>query len=76
SCHTGWNFTGNKFHDIGLTCDGIGRYKIDASSADKKYAFKTPGLRNTLYRGPDMHDGSLKSMDEVSVHYESGGVSR
>jgi cytochrome c peroxidase len=76
SCHTGWNFTDNKFHDIGLPGDDIGRYKIDASSADNKYAFKTPGLRNTLYRGPYMHDGSLKSMDEVIVHYESGGVSR
>ncbi|NEJ08354.1 c-type cytochrome [Rhizobium leguminosarum] len=76
SCHTGWNFTDNKFHDIGLPGDDIGRYEIDASSADNKYAFKTPGLRNTLYRGPYMHDGSLKSMDEVIVHYESGGVSR
>ncbi|WHO82458.1 cytochrome-c peroxidase [Rhizobium leguminosarum] len=75
SCHTGWNFTDNKFHDIGLPSDDIGRYKIDASSPDNKYAFKTPGLRNTLYRGPYMHDGSLKSMD-VIVHYESGGVSR
>ncbi|TBA77706.1 c-type cytochrome (plasmid) [Rhizobium ruizarguesonis] len=76
SCHTGWNFTDNKFHDIGLPGDDIGRYKIDARSADNKYAFKTPGLRNTLYRGPYMHNGSLKSMDEVIVHYESGGVSR
>ncbi|MHC2364370.1 cytochrome-c peroxidase [Rhizobium leguminosarum] len=76
SCHTGWNFTDNKFHDIGLPSDDIGRYKIDASSPDNKYAFKTPGLRNTLYRGPYMHDGSLKSIDEVIVHYESGGVSR
>ncbi|MBP2447928.1 cytochrome-c peroxidase [Rhizobium leguminosarum] len=76
SCHTGWNFTDNKFHDIGLPGDDIGRYKIDASSPDNKYAFKTPGLRNTLYRGPYMHDGSLKSMDEVIAHYESGGVSR
>ncbi|ARM92029.1 methylamine utilization protein MauG (plasmid) [Rhizobium sp. CIAT894] len=76
ACHTGWNFTDNKFHDIGLPGDDIGRYKIDASSPNNKYAFKTPGLRNTLYRGPYMHDGSLKSMDEVIVHYEGGGVSR
>ncbi|MBX5156400.1 c-type cytochrome [Rhizobium sp. NZLR8] len=76
SCHTGWNFTDNKFHDIGLPGDDIGRYKIDASSPNNKYAFKTPGLRNTLYRGPYMHDGSLKSMDEVIAHYESGGVNR
>ncbi|MBY4592711.1 cytochrome c peroxidase [Rhizobium redzepovicii] len=76
ACHSGWNFTDNKFHDIGLPSDDIGRYKIDPSSPGNKYAFKTPGLRNTLYRGPYMHDGSLKSMDEVITHYESGGVSR
>lgn len=76
SCHTGWNFSDNKFHDIGLPGDDIGRYKIDASSPANKYAFKTPGLRNTLYRGPYMHDGSLKSMGEVIDHYESGGVAR
>ena len=76
SCHTGWNFTDNKFHDIGLPGDDIGRYKIDASDPNNKYSFKTPGLRNTLYRNPYMHDGSLKTIGEVIDHYESGGINR
>ncbi|MBB3137892.1 cytochrome c peroxidase [Rhizobium pisi] len=76
ACHSGWNFTDNKFHDIGMPDEDLGRFKIDASSPNNQHAFKTPGLRNTLYRGPYMHDGSLKSMDEVIAHYESGGVSR
>ena len=76
ACHSGWNFTDNKFHDIGLPDEDMGRFKIDPSSPNNRHAFKTPGLRNTLYRGPYMHDGSLKSMDEVIAHYESGGVGR
>ncbi|MFB2603772.1 cytochrome-c peroxidase, partial [Rhizobium phaseoli] len=69
ACHSGWNFTDNKFHDIGLPDEDMGRFKIDPSSPHNQHAFKTPGLRNTLYRGPYMHDGSLKSMDEVIAHY-------
>ena len=76
SCHTGWNFTDNKFHDIGLPSEDIGRAKLEPDNPKAKFAFKTPGLRNTLYRGPYMHDGSLKTMAEVIEHYESGGISR
>ncbi len=76
ACHTGWNFTDNKFHDIGLPSDDIGRAKLEPNNPKAMHAFKTPGLRNTLYRGPYMHDGSLKTMEEVILHYESGGVSR
>lgn len=76
ACHTGWNFTDNKFHDIGLPGDDIGRAKLEPDNPKAMHAFKTPGLRNTLYRGPYMHDGSLKTMAEVIAHYESGGISR
>jgi cytochrome c peroxidase len=76
SCHTGWNFTDNQFHDIGLPSEDIGRGALEPNNPSAMYAFKTPGLRNTLYRGPYMHDGSLKTMEEVIEHYESGGVSR
>jgi cytochrome c peroxidase len=76
ACHSGWNFTDNKFHDIGLPSQDIGRAKLEPDNPKAKFAFKTPGLRNTLYRGPYMHDGSLKTMDEVISHYESGGINR
>jgi cytochrome c peroxidase len=75
-CHSGWNFTDNQFHDIGLPSEDIGRGKLEPDNPKAKFAFKTPGLRNTLYRGPYMHDGSLKTMAEVIAHYESGGISR
>lgn len=75
-CHSGWNFTDNKFHDIGLPSEDIGRAQFEPDNPQAKFAFKTPGLRNTLYRGPYMHDGSLKTMEEVIAHYEGGGISR
>jgi len=76
SCHSGWNFTDNQFHDIGLPGEDIGRAKLEPDNPKAMHAFKTPGLRNTLYRGPYMHDGSLKTMEQVIAHYESGGISR
>ena len=35
--------------------------------------FKAPTLRNVMISGPYMHNGSLKSIDEVLDHYFSGG---
>lgn len=76
TCHTGWNFTDNKFHDIGLPSEDIGRAKLEPDNPKALHAFKTPGLRNTLYRAPYMHDGSLPTMADVIQHYESGGIQR
>ena len=76
SCHSGWNFTDNKFHDTGMPTDDIGRAKLEPGNPKAMHAFKTPGLRNTLYRGPYMHNGSLATMEQVIAHYESGGIDR
>lgn len=37
--------------------------------------FKTPTLRNIDLTAPYMHDGSLKTLDEVVEHYNRGGAS-
>ncbi len=37
-------------------------------------AFKTPTLRNIELTAPYMHDGSLKTLRDVIVHYNNGGV--
>ncbi len=36
-------------------------------------AFKTPTLRNIELTAPYMHDGSLKTLEEVVDHYNNGG---
>ncbi len=37
-------------------------------------SFKTPTLRNIAVTAPYMHDGSLKTLNDVLVHYNNGGV--
>jgi len=36
-------------------------------------AFKTPTLRDVARTAPYMHDGSLKTLDEVVEFYDKGG---
>lgn len=75
-CHTGWNFTDNKFHDIGTTMTDIGRGKYEPNNPKAQYAFKTPTLRDTAQRGPYMHAGQHVSLEQVMAHYVSGGIDR
>lgn len=76
ACHTGWNFTDNQFHDIGLPTEDVGRAGVDNSDIKNLHAFKTPGLRDTTQRQPFMHNGSLADLEAVIVHYASGGIQR
>ncbi|MEO1065898.1 MAG: cytochrome c peroxidase [Pseudomonadota bacterium] len=76
SCHTGWNFTDNRFHDIGLETDDIGRAEYEPDNVAAKHAFKTPGLRNLTYRAPFMHNGTIADLQGVIEHYETGGIKR
>ena len=75
-CHSGWNFSDNKFHDIGIETTDVGRIKITPNDPMAKYAFKTPGLRDISQRAPFMHNGSINDLDAVMAHYVSGGADR
>jgi cytochrome c peroxidase len=75
-CHTGWKFTDDSFHDIGLTGEDIGRGKHLPHIIRMQYAFKTPGLREITRRGPYMHNGMITTLAAVMEHYNSGGVDR
>lgn len=75
-CHSGWRFTDDSFHDIGLPDDDIGRGAELPGIVKMQHAFKTPGLRNIDHRGPYMHDGSLKTLSDVVDHYDRGGIKR
>ena len=76
SCHEGWNFTNDGFHDIGLPSRDIGRGEVLPGIAKMQHAFKTPGLREITSRGPYMHDGSMATLEEVIEHYDRGGIDR
>jgi cytochrome c peroxidase len=76
SCHSGWRFTDDGFHDIGLPGTDMGRAKIMPGLPILEHAFKTPALRNVAERGPYMHDGSLATLEAVIDHYEQGFIAR
>jgi cytochrome c peroxidase len=77
ACHSGFNFTDNAFHNIGVGMDrekpDVGREAISGLEGDRG-AFKTPTLREIARTGPYMHDGSLKTLEEVIDHYDKGGI--
>jgi cytochrome c peroxidase len=75
-CHTGWRFTDDGFHDIGVPGDDPGRGKIVPDVAVLANAFKTPTLRNVDHRAPYMHDGSLKDLAAVVDLYNHGGLAK
>lgn len=51
----------------------LGRFAVSDGLADIG-GFKTPSLRNIALTAPYMHDGSLKALKEVVIHYNNGGV--
>lgn len=76
-CHSGFNFTDEKFHNLGIGTDkknpDPGRYDVTKKSEDKG-AFKTPTLREIAHTAPYMHDGRFKSLNEVVDFYNKGGI--
>lgn len=68
----------NRFHNIGVGFDkparerDPGRIEVTRRPEDQG-AFKTPTLRNVAETAPYMHDGSLKTLEEVVDHYDKGG---
>ena len=76
ACHSGWMFTDNQLHDVGLLTTDPGRGGIAPHNPEDRFRFKTPGLRNIALRAPYMHDGSLPSLRAVIRHYASGGAAR
>lgn len=51
-----------------------GRARFTKKAADSG-KFKIPSLRNVALTAPYMHDGSVKTLEEVIDHYASGGKS-
>lgn len=76
-CHSGFNFTDEKFHNIGIGWDtntvDLGRY-METKNVEDIGAFKTPTLREIARTAPYMHDGRFKTLEEVVNFYNQGGV--
>ncbi len=74
-CHNGFNFTDYSFQNNGLyeVYNDDGRYRHTLIESDRAL-FKVPSLRNLSFTAPYMHDGSYSSLQEVLLHYNSGGA--
>ena len=50
----------------------FGRLEV-TDNPDDLYMYKTPGLRNVALTAPYMHDGSLRTLEDVVRYYNRGG---
>jgi cytochrome c peroxidase len=83
SCHVGFNFTDEQFHNLGVGWNektrrfaDLGRWAVAPIGAKNPAdigAFKTPTLRDITRTAPYMHDGSEKTLEEVVEFYDRGG---
>jgi cytochrome c peroxidase len=76
SCHEGVNLTANAYANVGVGTNkpvpDEGRFAVTKDPADWG-KFKTPTLRDISKTAPYMHDGSLKTLEEVVEFYDKGG---
>ena len=74
NCHNDFNFTNYAFENNGLYDDysDPGRFRLTGDENDRA-KFKVPTLRNIELTAPYMHDGSMETLEEIILHYESGG---
>src|SRR5579863_2149816 len=77
ACHEGVNFTSNMYANLGVGADkpdaDVGRYAVTQDPKDWG-VFKTPTLREIAHTAPYMHDGSLKTLEDVVEYYDKGGT--
>lgn len=77
NCHVGANLADEQYHNLGIGMNSEkpdwGRYEVTKVEKDKG-AFKTPTIRNVALSAPYMHDGSLRTLEEVVEHYNKGGT--
>jgi cytochrome c peroxidase len=76
-CHEGSNFTLNAYSNIGVGTDkpepDVGRFAVTKDPRDWG-VFKTPTLREIEHTAPYMHDGSLRTLEDVVDLYDKGGI--
>ena len=76
-CHSGWNLTDEKYHNIGIGWDlpepDAGRYEV-TKNENSRGAFRTPTLRDVALTGPYMHDGRFDTLEQVVEYYANGVI--
>lgn len=70
-CHQGPLLSDGEYYRLGVSFTDEGLASVTGKSEDKG-KFRTPSLRNVAQTGPYMHDGSMKTLDEVVTYYYRG----
>jgi cytochrome c peroxidase len=75
TCHAGFDLSDHSFRNIGTSIghdSDPGRQHITLHPLDRG-KFKVPTLRNIARTAPYMHDGSMRTLEQVVDHFDSGG---
>jgi cytochrome c peroxidase len=70
-CHQGPLLSDGKFYRLGVSFKDKGLADVTGKKEDAG-KFRTPSLRNIAQTGPYMHDGSMKTLDDVVIFYYRG----
>ncbi len=86
ACHAPPRFTANDFLNTGIGFASEIRRAAETPNApmdrgreevthkrEDRYKFRTPTLRNIELTAPYMHDGSIKTLEDVIAYYNTGG---
>jgi len=71
ACHSGPYLTDERFHNTGVSWGSgdVGREAVSGAPADRG-GFRTPSLRDVAITAPYMHDGSIRTLEEVVEFYD------
>jgi len=77
NCHNGALLSDQRFHNLGLSFYGraredLGRWEVTGDPADVG-TFRTPSLLGIGRTAPYMHNGLLRTLDNVVAFYNGGG---
>jgi len=67
-CHSGPLLSDGDFHRLGVSFRDVGRAAVTGKK-DDRHKFRTPTLRDIARTAPYMHDGSIKTLEEVVFFY-------
>lgn len=86
ACHAPPHFTAHDFLNTGIGFQSEARRAAETPNApadrgreevthkrEDRYKFRTPTLRNVELTAPYMHDGSIKTLEDVVAYYSTGG---
>lgn len=68
NCHTGPMFSDYRPHILGVPDNP--KLAFSDAGMGKRYAFRTPTLRNLRHTGPYMHNGMLATLEDVIALYD------